>query len=111
MGTSFAGLLDTLCLNVGHKVSESCESSRSALLSGLATLRFRCSDKGSAGAMQTRRHHGDSMGIGTQSFYLLMTRCAAEPLCKQLRELDVGWNHLDDVAMEALKSCWPEKLT
>jgi Ran GTPase-activating protein (RanGAP) involved in mRNA processing and transport len=50
------------------------------------------------------------MGIGSSSFQLLIAECMAGPLHKQLRDLDAGWNHLDDDAMEYLRASWPENL-
>lgn len=99
---SFRNLWETLCSRL---------DGGNASIKGIASLQFRCSSKGSAGAMQTMRRHGDSMGIGTESFTLLVARCISEPFFSNLCNLDVGWNHLDDNAMEVFRKGWPKHLS
>lgn len=77
--------------------------------SNLSALSIRCTNRGSASAVETRNCYGDFMGIGSFGFRAVLG-CVSMLPGNELRELDLVWNHLDDGAMAALRSSWPQGL-
>jgi len=116
---SFFGVTDTevevLCgvLNFGawNKRIGDARTANTAPFSGLTALRFSCSSKGSAGAIEKRNRFGDHMGLGDCGFRLLAPSLSDPVLTRRLRCLDLSWNHLGDNSMYLLGRSWPSTLS
>jgi len=116
---SFFGVTDTevemLCsvLNFrawSNRIADA-RTANSAPFSGLSALRFSCSSKGSAGAVEKRNRFGDHMGLGDCGFRLFAPYLSDPILTRRLRCLDFSWNHLGDNSMYLLSRSWPSTLS